>query len=103
MEEFAHEALLRKSGAMRFRENALAELKEGRYGTASSAHQAVELRLKGALVERTGMRSYTRPLIELIDLLEAIGLKVTPEVEGCVEELEPRYLQARCTDARLGE
>lgn len=93
-----------KGKAMRFRESSLAELREGRYDTASfAAHQAVELYLKGVLIERTGMRPYTHSLIELIDLLKAIGLEVAPEVEECVKELEPHYLQARYPDARLRE
>lgn len=91
-----------KDKALRFRESALAELREGRLDTASfAANQAVELYLKGILIERTGMRPYTHSLVELIDLLKAIGFEVTPDVEECARELEPHYLQARYPDTRL--
>ncbi len=92
-----------KVKAERFRRAAESELREGRYDVASfSAHQAVELYLKGFIIERTGSKPYTHLLTELLSIiLELMGEEASEEVMKCAASLEVHYLQARYPDSRL--
>ncbi len=91
-----------KVKAERFRKAAESEFERGRYDVASfSAYQAVELYLKGLVIERTGSKPYTHLLTELLSILfELLGSR-DEKVMKCASSLEVHYLQARYPDSRL--
>ncbi len=91
-----------KTKAERFRKAAESEFEEGRYDVASfSAHQAVELYLKGIIIERTGSKPYTHLLTELLSILFELFGSRDEKVMRCASSLEVHYLQARYPDSRL--
>ncbi len=91
-----------KLKAERFRRAAISELEEGRYDVASfSAQQAVELYLKGFIIEKTGSKPYTHLLTELLSLIFELVGKRDENVKRCAASLEVHYLQARYPDSRL--
>ena len=97
----SYEAWIRK--ALRFRECAEEDLRDGRYNSfAFFAQQAAEFLFKGMLIKLTGSRQLTHAVSELLGYLgKALGRSVSEGVGRCAEALEAHYVQARCPDARL--
>ena len=78
--------------AQRFYRNALLSFENSIYDIACfSAHQAVELLLKGIIVEKTGSKPFTHSLVELGRILEDVGLRLTDTVKRCLRELSKHY------------
>ncbi|MEL9990234.1 MAG: HEPN domain-containing protein [Thermoproteus sp.] len=60
-----------------------------------SAHQAVEMCLKGVLIWRTGSHPFTHSLTELLDVISKLGFEVPEGAYKEAEWLEPHYILAR--------
>ncbi|MFB6491056.1 MAG: HEPN domain-containing protein [Thermoproteus sp. AZ2] len=60
-----------------------------------NAHQAVEMLLKGLIVDATGSHPFTHSLVELLEVLKRVGREVGEDVYREAEWLEPHYLLAR--------
>lgn len=87
-----------------FRKNAENALNVGLYDVACfSAQQAVELYLKGKIVNKSGSKPYTHSLVELLRIVEKLGYTVPETVGRCAKELGEHYTQARYPDARVTE
>ena len=87
-----------------FAKNAKDALKSGLYDIACfSCHQAIELYLKGKIIDISGSKPYTHSLIELIEILEKFGYKIQKNIKQCIIELNEHYIQARYPDARISE
>lgn len=68
------------------------------------AQQAIELYLKGKLVELTGSRPYTYSILQLLSLLaQTLGVAVDVELARCAKYLTEQYIGARYPDARMLE
>jgi HEPN domain-containing protein len=67
------------------------------------AQQAVEFCLKGILIAKTGMKSYSHSLEDLTKALVATGIGIPQAVVECAKTLGEHYLQARYPDARVSE
>ena len=91
--------------AINFKENAILAKENKLFDVACfSAQQAVELLLKGIIVANSGSRPFTHSLIELYEIIEAIGLgKFPKEIIDCLGVLANHYLQARYPDSRFTE
>ncbi len=82
--------------AEEFLEEAKDDLGRGRFWLACfHAQQAVELFLKGVLISRVGTYPFTHSLVELLETLEGLGLKVPEEMYTLAESLERHYTRAR--------
>jgi len=68
-----------------------------------SSQQAVELYLKGKIIDKSGSKPYTHSLVELLKIIEKLGNKVPDEIKRCAKELGEHYTQARYPDARITE
>lgn len=87
-----------------FRKNAENALNVELYDVACfSAQQAVELYLKGKIIDRSGSKPYTHSLVELLRIVEKLGYEVPDTVRRCAKELGEHYTQARYPDARVTE
>ncbi|MGQ4892394.1 MAG: HEPN domain-containing protein [Candidatus Njordarchaeia archaeon] len=88
--------------AMRFYKSALLNMENSIYDVACfSAHQAVELLLRGIIIEKTGSKPFTHSLLELGQILEEIGFRFPDDVKKCLKELSKHYTQSRYPDARI--
>ena len=88
--------------AKRFYKSAEINFKNKLYDIASfSAHQAVELLLKGVIIEKTGSKPFTHSLVELAEILEEIGYRLNEEIRRCLKNLTKHYTQSRYPDARI--
>ena len=88
--------------ARRFFNSAELNFKNGLYDIASfSAHQAVEMLLKGLIVKKTGSKPFTHSLVELYEILETIDIKFSDEIKSCLRTLTRHYTQSRYPDARI--
>nr|WP_262373983.1 HEPN domain-containing protein [Pyrobaculum arsenaticum] len=71
-------------------------MRSGIYNQACfNAHQAVEMLLKGLIVEATGTYPFTHSLVELLEVLKKVGKSVPEEAFREAEWLEPHYILAR--------
>ena len=59
------------------------------------AQQAAELYLKALLVALTGAHPYTHDLVELMEALEQLGVRVPEELKVYGDALTPHYTLAR--------
>ena len=59
------------------------------------AQQAAELYLKALLVALAGAHPYTHDLVELMEALEQLGLRVPEELRVYGDALTPHYTMAR--------
>ncbi len=81
--------------AKEFLEEARDDVSRGRYWLACfHAQQAVELFLKGVLISKVGTYPLNS-LVEILETLEGLGLKVPDEVYTMAESLERHYTRAR--------
>ena len=88
--------------SLKFKELASRSLEEKSYDFASFfAQQAVEFYLKGMLVQRAGVKSYSHSLTVLIESLIEAGVAVPRDVRDCTRKLGEHYLQALYADARI--
>lgn len=60
-----------------------------------NAQQAVDMWLKGLIVDATGSHPFTHSLVELLELLGKLGREVPEEAFREAEWLEPHYILAR--------
>ena len=63
--------------------------------TCFEAQQAAELYLKALLVALSGAHPYTHDLVELMDAVEALGIRVPEELRLYGDALTPHYTLAR--------
>jgi len=79
-----------------FLKDSLRHLKEGIYWLACfDAQQAAELYLKAFHVTLTGVHPFSHDLVELLDFLKDIGLKVPGKLYTYADALTPHYTMAR--------
>ncbi|AFA40755.1 putative conserved protein related to C-terminal domain of eukaryotic chaperone, SACSIN [Pyrobaculum oguniense TE7] len=82
--------------AASFMKMAYMAMRSGIYNQACfNAHQAVEMLLKGLIVEATGSHPFTHSLVELLEVLKKVGKSVPEEAFREAEWLEPHYILAR--------
>ncbi len=82
-----------KRRAMDMLENARDSLKKGRFWlTCFSAHQAVELYLKGVLLDLAGSYPFTHDLRVLLD---SLGEDAPDEILEALDYLNPHYTASR--------
>ncbi len=82
--------------AREFLEVAREDLDKERYWLACfHSQQAVELYLKGVLVKYSGSYPFTHSIVELLEALEALGVKVDKELYVYADALERHYTRAR--------
>jgi HEPN domain-containing protein len=87
-----------------FEKNAIKAIELGLYDIACfSCQQAVELYLKGKIIDKSGSKPYSHSLVELLKIIEKLGNKVPDEIKKCAKELGEHYTQARYPDARITE
>ena len=79
-----------------FLEDSEHHLREKHYWlTCFEAQQAVELYLKAVLIALTGLYPFTHDLVELLDTLRELGVKVPEELYTYADALTPHYTMAR--------
>jgi len=79
-----------------FLDDAKSHLNKGNYWLACfEAQQATELYLKALLVGLTGLHPFTHDLVELIDSLKDLGLKIPENLYVYADALTPHYTLAR--------
>ncbi|MGB2728909.1 MAG: HEPN domain-containing protein [Halobacteriota archaeon] len=87
-----------------FEKNAETALKMELYDIACfSSQQAVELYLKGKIIDKSGSKPYTHSLVELLKIIEKLGYEMPDDIKKCAKELGEHYTQARYPDARITE
>ncbi len=87
-----------------FEKNAENALKMELYDIACfSCQQAVELYLKGKIIDKSGSKPYTHSLVELLKIIGTLGHEVPNDILKCAKELGEHYSQARYPDARITE
>ncbi len=90
--------------ATTFEDVARESVEKQRYDFACfTAQQAVEFCLKGILISKVGMKSYSHSLDELMKAVGSVGIQIPPTVLVCAKTLGEHYLQARYPDARMSD
>lgn len=79
-----------------FMKMAYLALSSGVYNlTCFNAHQAIEMFLKGLIVDATGSHPFTCSLTELLEFLKRLGREVPEGAFREAEWMEPHYILAR--------
>jgi HEPN domain-containing protein len=79
-----------------FMKMAYIALRSGVYNLACfNAHQALEMFLKGLIVDATGSHPFTHSITELLEVLKKLGREVPEELFREAEWMEPHYILAR--------
>ena len=63
--------------------------------TCFHSQQSAEFYLKGILVAKTGSHIFTHSLVELLEALESIGIKIPEDIYTIAEALEAHYIKSR--------